>query len=368
MAVYSFANGLMKDPAFGNYFYVTQGSVGFAVSKPKPIILRDTYGSFDVQHQDPTTIEYGIGSFPCRCNVPGWWITDGSGDETGLINSALANLAGGTINALVALLELPETLKMLADLALAILRAARHFRKGNWMEGIKSLAQETKMSRRDRAKVKEASQPKNRKPEDAYLGYNFGIVPAINDAQGALEAVKRKIEKGDRLSRSRSNDGKSGAQRKLDRNFGGYGEGAPNRASVNPNSGSATVTVHGTVANADTVNLAALGFTNPIGAAWEVIPYSFVVDYFFDVSGWLGALAGTAGIQDIDGCIVRQVIRRKYCQIDFKESVSHQIVARIPLSMGGFGFPKLPGLSAAGVGSKQVANMGALLAQGLRVR
>ncbi len=367
MAIYSFGEG-MVDPAFGNYFNIVQGSVQFAVSKPKPIVLRDTYGNFDILHNDPTIIEYGIGSFPCRCNVPGWWINEGSGDETGLINDALANLAGGTINALVTLLELPETLKMMADLALAILRAARHFRKGDWMEGIKSLAQETKMSRRDKAKVKEASKPKNRKPEDAYLGYNFGIVPAIADAQGALEAVKRKIEKGDRLSRSRSNDGKSGAQRKLDRNFGGYREGTPNQAAVNPNKGSATVTVHGTVANADTVNLAALGFTNPIGAAWEAIPYSFVVDYFFDVGGWLGALAGTAGIQDIDGCIVRQTLRRKYCMIDGAESASHQVVVRVPLAMGGFGFPKLPGLSAAGVGSKQVTNMGAMLAQALRVR
>lgn len=40
-----------------------------------------------------------------------------------------------------------------------------------------------------------------------------------------------------------------------------------------------------------------LGFTNPLGVAWELVPFSFVVDWFYPVSDFLGQWTDTAGLK-----------------------------------------------------------------------
>jgi hypothetical protein len=47
---------------------------------------------------------------------------------------------------------------------------------------------------------------------------------------------------------------------------------------------------------------AALGFTNPLVVAWEVVPWSFVVDWFIPVGRYLEQLSATHGWTFYDGC------------------------------------------------------------------
>lgn len=42
-----------------------------------------------------------------------------------------------------------------------------------------------------------------------------------------------------------------------------------------------------------------LGFTNPASVAWELIPYSFVIDWMFPVGDWLSSLDALVGISDL---------------------------------------------------------------------
>lgn len=41
--------------------------------------------------------------------------------------------------------------------------------------------------------------------------------------------------------------------------------------------------------------LSTVGLTNPLVVAWEVVPYSFVVDWFWDIGGWLNSLDAGVG-------------------------------------------------------------------------
>jgi len=41
--------------------------------------------------------------------------------------------------------------------------------------------------------------------------------------------------------------------------------------------------------------LAQVGITNPISLAWELFPYSFVVDWFTDVGGWISSMDAALG-------------------------------------------------------------------------
>jgi len=52
----------------------------------------------------------------------------------------------------------------------------------------------------------------------------------------------------------------------------------------------------------DAQPLAALGLVNPLAVAWELVPYSFVVDWFIPVGTYLTQLGATSGLQFIKGC------------------------------------------------------------------
>jgi hypothetical protein len=45
------------------------------------------------------------------------------------------------------------------------------------------------------------------------------------------------------------------------------------------------------------MSLSALGITNPLLIAWEVVPYSFVVDWVLPVGTWLESLDALLGYQ-----------------------------------------------------------------------
>lgn len=60
----------------------------------------------------------------------------------------------------------------------------------------------------------------------------------------------------------------------------------------------------GAVVSCDNPNLQALknaGLTNPASWAWELIPFSFVVDWFYDVGGFIESLDDTLGLTVTDG-------------------------------------------------------------------
>lgn len=47
--------------------------------------------------------------------------------------------------------------------------------------------------------------------------------------------------------------------------------------------------------------LSQTGFTNPVNLAWELLPYSFVVDWFLPLGPWLETLSAYGGLVFVDG-------------------------------------------------------------------
>lgn len=48
--------------------------------------------------------------------------------------------------------------------------------------------------------------------------------------------------------------------------------------------------------------LSSLGLVNPAEIIWEILPYSFVVDWFLPIGPWLSSLTGDIGYHFISGC------------------------------------------------------------------
>lgn len=53
------------------------------------------------------------------------------------------------------------------------------------------------------------------------------------------------------------------------------------------------------ISSAAVKQLSEIGITNPALLAWELVPYSFVVDWFFNVGNWLSSLDALAGVSDL---------------------------------------------------------------------
>lgn len=60
----------------------------------------------------------------------------------------------------------------------------------------------------------------------------------------------------------------------------------------------------------------ALGFTNPLPAIWELIPYSFVADWFLPVGNYLAALSAADGFEIIQGCKTEFESRNGFVHLD----------------------------------------------------
>jgi hypothetical protein len=64
------------------------------------------------------------------------------------------------------------------------------------------------------------------------------------------------------------------------------------------------------VVNHQTAFLSQLGFTNPINLLWEILPYSFVVDWFIPIGPYLESLSAPHGLEFVRG--YKTLFGRKY--------------------------------------------------------
>jgi len=69
--------------------------------------------------------------------------------------------------------------------------------------------------------------------------------------------------------------------------------------------------------------LAQTGFTNPLNLAWEVIPYSFVVDWFLPIGAFLETLSSWDGLTFIDGLETRFTRQNTYGMADYNGADQH---------------------------------------------
>jgi hypothetical protein len=63
------------------------------------------------------------------------------------------------------------------------------------------------------------------------------------------------------------------------------------------------------VASALKTFLSQTGFTNPINLAWEVLPYSFVVDWFLPIGPYLETLSAFDGLEFLDGYVTKATVQ-----------------------------------------------------------
>lgn len=143
-----------------------------------------------------------------------------------------------------------------------------------------------------------------RNASNLWLQYAYGWTPLVSDVYSAMDALKG-VEPKLKLSLSRR---ANGAELEVKQSGYGYVQGhrVLNEVHVSSRS-SCRTTVSGLFEIKDPSLLTAnyVGLTNPALLVWELLPYSFVVDWFLPIGAWLESLNALAGLSVREASITR---------------------------------------------------------------
>lgn len=190
------------------------------------------------------------------------------------------------------------TIRMIGDIAKRIGGSLLALKKGNLVQASKLLSPTTlKAFAND------------------YLMWQYGIKPLIGDLKGAAEHLAEYIM---RAAPVKSN----GHAKKVNHQFystslgGGWVRNVTIDTEIRVKFGTSFC-----IDDSLTRQASQLGFTNPAAVIWELIPFSFVADWFIPIGEWMGNLSALTGLS----------IKESYKTVFIKQTCSEVLIG-IPSS------------------------------------
>lgn len=149
-----------------------------------------------------------------------------------------------------------------------------------------------------------------------WLQYQYGLKPLISDIYGVAESMTKKLQEGVLMSVS----AQRASRKEKTTNY--FVSGTPVERF-----GAAESQIHGkayyTIRDANLKGLTAYGILNPLHLGWELIPFSFVVDWLIPVGSYLSSLDALNGTSAITTYYVRRDRRSGFTSI---HGGTHQVI------------------------------------------
>jgi len=207
----------------------------------------------------------------------------------------LVKIADVKINSPVMQAEAHKTAKSIEGTAERIFQAMVAVRERRFKAAARILdikAPSLSKTWKDRAKFKDVPWERH------WLEYKYGWIPLLMDVKGTAEFFAQQWALGGR------------PPREVVRVSDSWDKSYEKRVKYTPTGGAPQEDQVETLTVKDTVRLKAwvelncpflaaaqqAGLTNPLVVAWELVPYSFVFDWFIQVGDWLTALTATNGL------------------------------------------------------------------------
>lgn len=218
-------------------------------------------------------------------------------DKARMKARALLNQSAGS--AAVTLAEINKTASLIADTARTLASAYSYLRHGN-LGGFATAVGITVPKRRIRAFYQRTHPPGGltaaqiqQHAASAWLQYTYGWRPMINDVYTQAENLANYLYKNQGIVHEVI--GKA-SEFKVARSEQLFAPGTWKHTKLVTTRESARVTVRYKMSMDQSQFLNVFGLQNPMLIAWEVVPFSFVVDWFLPVGSFLESLTATAGL------------------------------------------------------------------------
>lgn len=240
--------------------------------------------------------DYLAAIYPSYTMTVGWTInTDGIVAEA--ITKAHAGVTQGNAALAVTIAERRKTLSMIETRVTQLRDIARAIRNRD----SKSLLRLTGTGAGNKRFAKRM-QNKTVKTSQLWLEYRYGWTPLVMDVNGLIKALQS--GKYPRYT-SRGYAAKSASTKNdwTESSWGNGNGGQPwSMSDATTESVSARAYVLYTISD-EFLKANRLGLADPLGSAWELVPWSFVVDWFVNVGDWLQSITPKVGVSVLaSGC------------------------------------------------------------------
>lgn len=204
---------------------------------------------------------------------------------SGMYNTLRGKFRDESVNLAMMLAEYRQTATLFRELIPDFIRVAR-----------------TVLTRNPRYLLDRPRRTWSKQTSSDWLKFQYGVTPLMNDVHDSMKALKTGIDRNDMYLQKR-------VLRKSNKSWTLKGASVFN--SLEPRitevDGLRRTTVYGRARNKNSLlltSLGAYGFTNPVSLAWEVIPFSFVVDWWFNVGDVLQSLDNALYFDDFRTYVV----------------------------------------------------------------
>jgi len=216
-------------------------------------------------------------------------------------NKVLSKLEGLNTNLATFLGEGHATYQMLGTTALRLAQAARNIRKGDFSGAGHALGFEP--SQRGMSRIRQAAKTARNQSEllgNTWLEYQYGWKPLLSDLYGSVEAFRQGVVPPGRIYHLTAQVSNETTQTfpPINASFNDKLKSRKENRKLKRSS-KAKAGVYVQVTSPMAATLQQLGLLNPLSLAWELLPYSFVVDWFLPIGSYLGALSSSLGYTQV---------------------------------------------------------------------
>jgi len=211
-------------------------------------------------------------------------VTEANTADLSLANLALIDarlkMKRSDVNLGVAFAERNATARLLGDTSTRIAKSFNNLKRGR-----------VRAAMRDLGIANSVREPRGSNVPRKWLELQYGWKPLVSDVYGACEALSRSPRGNWRVTAK--------AQRFSSARWSKDFPDHQMSTCVAMAERGAFVRIDALPSNDLTMSLASLGVTNPLLIAWELVPYSFVVDWALPVGTWLESLDAMLGFSNI---------------------------------------------------------------------
>jgi hypothetical protein len=208
--------------------------------------------------------------------------------------------SGLSVNLAEAFAERSQTARMMSDTVWRVARAARALRKGDLYSVYNELSMSKGLSRHQERRIIKTDPSK--RLANWWLELQYGWKPLLQDVHDAAELLAKHIETDPWHSELK-------AQAQATQIVHDFNKEDANVSSgIEQNTTSARYHLFLSLDSASRSILSQTGISNPLLLGWELLPYSFVVDWFIPVGNYLESLGNFDGWTFHSGTLTQKTV------------------------------------------------------------